>query len=125
MSTSFKLDSGRDVSIETISIRNAYENFLLGHPDHIAARIWQETPGQLEREFGQDVIILKPAEKRLPTYRFVAVLHSSALPDDFPADYSYVKICWFQNGLNGNLVEFVQRAAKGLEWEKQAKNYTL
>jgi hypothetical protein len=125
MTTYFKLESGRNVSIETISIRNTYENILEGDPDYITARIWQRTPDQLEREFGQGVVILKPAEKWLPPYRLVAVLHSSPLPADFPEDYSYVTICWFQNGLNGNLVEFVRQAAKDLEWEKHAKNYTI
>lgn len=124
MSSYLKLDSGRDVSIETISIRNTYENTLEGDPDCISARIWKHTPEQLEREFGQGVLIIKPPGARLPNYRFAVTLHSSALPAQIPEDYSYVTICWFQNDLNGNLVEFVRLAVKGLEWEKHAQNWT-
>jgi hypothetical protein len=123
-STSFKLDSGRVVSIETVSIRNAYENTLIGHPDRLAAEIWQATPRQLEQEFGPGVIILKPLGTRLPTYRFVAVLHSSSLPAAVPQDISYMTICWFQGDLNVNLVEAVRHIIKDLQWEKYAKNYS-
>jgi len=124
MNNYFKLDSGRNVSIETISIRNTYEGILAGDPDYIAAHIWQHTPKQLEREFGQGVLILKPSGSRFPNYRFAVTLHSSALPAPIPEDYSYMTICWFQNDLNGNLVEFVRQIAKRIEWEQHATNWT-
>lgn len=125
MSDHFELDSGRVVSIETISIRNTYESLLEADPRHLNEFIWKRTVDQLRREFGEHVLILKPFEPRLPAYRFVAVMHSDPLPDRGPMDYSYVKLCWFQDGLNGNLVELVRQAAKGLDWEKHAKNWLI
>ena len=125
MSDHFTLDSGRVVSIETISIRNTYESLLEGNPLHIREIIWQRTVDHLRRDFGEDVLILKPSEPKLPDYRFVAVMHSDPLPAPYPRDYSYVKLCWFQDGVNGNLVEFVWQAAKGLDWEKHAKNWLI
>ena len=125
MSSYFTLDSGREVSIETVHIHYTYENILEGDPDFSSQIIWRSMPNRLERDFGQGVVILKPAERRLPDYTFVAVLHSLPLPSDPPEHYSYVTICWFQEGLSGNLVEFVQHAAKGLEWERHAKNWTI
>ena len=125
MSDHFTLDSGRVVSIETISIRNTYENILEADPRHINEFIWKRTLDQLRREFGEHVLILKPFEPRLPAYRFVAVMHSEPLSDRGPTDYSYVTLSWFQDGLNGNLVDLVRQAAKGLDWEKHAKNWTI
>jgi len=125
MSDHFKLDSGRSVSIESVSIRSIYENYLEGDPDYISAEIWRRTPGQLEEEFGAGVTILKPLVERLPNYRFVVVLRSRPLPSTIPEDYSYMTICWFQTGLNGSLVEMVQEAVRALQWEKHAKNCSV
>ncbi len=125
MSDHFELDSGRLVSIETISIRNTYESLLEADPRHLNEFIWKRTLDQLRREFGEHVLILKPLEPRLPDYRFVAVMHSDPLPAPIAEDYSYVKLSWFLDSLNGNVVELVRQAAKGLDWGKHAKNWTI
>jgi hypothetical protein len=133
----FSLDSGRSVSIESVSIENAYWGVYLGSPTIVSQRIWQRTPEELRQRYGDDVLILKPSESPLPVYRFVVGLKSGPLPDEarwrvsgvpvtlplgFRWDYSLVTLCWFQNSIDVHLVERIRQVARGLDWEAHAKN---
>lgn len=135
--TLYQLDSGRLVSIEEISIENTFRGVLEGDPIFISRIIWQQTPERLLREFGENILIVKPPGEILPRYRFVVGLHSDSLPDElrwrldcvpnkppgeYHWDFSFATVCWFQHDLNENLVECVYRGVKGLDWEKYAKN---
>lgn len=137
MTEDFNLDSGRRVSIESVSIVNTYGGVLEGDPFFISRNIWERTPEELRRWYGDHVVILKPSEPLLPNYRFVVGLQSSPLPDEarwrhsvvrdtlplgFRWDFSFVTLCWFQNDMDGHLVERIRQNARGLEWEAHAKN---
>ena len=137
MTDSFKLNSGRVVNIETVSIESTFGNFADGHPASLSEIVWKSTPNELEPRYGNAVLILKPETATLPTYRFVVALRSTALADepqwrhvsaaDKPPhtvewDFSFVAVCWFQDALGGALVEEIRRAVKDLDWEKHAKN---
>ncbi|HLX69497.1 MAG TPA: hypothetical protein VKV04_07710 [Verrucomicrobiae bacterium] len=137
MTDSFKLDSGRVVNIETVSIESTFGNFADGHPAALSEIVWKSTPNELEPRYGNALSILKPDTATLPNYRFVVALRSSPLPDeqqwrppglsDKPLrtiewDFSLLAVCWFQDALGGSLVEEIRRAVKNLEWEKHAKN---
>jgi hypothetical protein len=82
MTESFKLDSGRVVNIETVSIESTFGNFADGHPASLSEIVWKSTPGELEPRYGNAVLILKPATAPLPNYRFVVELRSGALADE-------------------------------------------
>jgi len=137
MTDSFKLDSGRVVNIETVSIESTFGNFAESHPAALSEIVWKSTPNELEPRYGNATVILKPATAALPTYRFVVALRSSPLADElkwrpisaadkpahtFEWDFSFLAVCWFQDALGGQLAEEIRRAVKDLEWEKHAKN---
>lgn len=140
MTDSFKLDSGRVVNIETVSIESTFGNFAEGDPAALTEIVWKSTPGELEPRYGNAMVILKPDAAILPNYRIVVQLRSGALPDELqwrvPSaanaaphtlqwDFSFLAVCWFQDELGGPLVEEIRRAVKHLEWEKHAKNSSL
>jgi hypothetical protein len=140
MTDSFKLDSGRVVNIETVSIESTFGNFADGHPAALSEIVWKSTPNELEPRYGNALVMLKPDTSTLPTYRFVVALRSSPLPDElqwrpinaadkpprtFEWDFSFLAICWFQDSLSGPLVEEIRRTVENLDWEKHAKNSKL
>jgi hypothetical protein len=135
--TSLKLDSGRIVSLASISVQDIYASLLLGDPLKMGELVLRLQTEQLVRQYGEYVLILKPAKPAVPPYRFVVSLHSNALPDElhwrlssivnkpphsFVWGYSFVTVCWFQDGLEGDLVETIYRVIKRIDWEKHAKN---
>jgi hypothetical protein len=137
MTDSFKLDSGRVVNIETVSIETTFGNFAEADPAALSEIVWKSTPNELEPRYGNAVLILKPDTTTLPNYRFVVALRSSALPDELQSrpsglavkpprtmewDFSVLAVCWFQDALGGALVEEIRRAVKNLDWEKHARN---
>src|SRR5579871_3657346 len=132
MTDSFKLNSGRVVNIETVSIESTFGNFADGHPAALSEIVWKSTPNELEPRYGNAVVILKPDAAMLPNYRFVVALRSSPLADelkwratgaaDKPPrtvewDFSFLAACWFQDALGGQLVDEIRRAVKHLDWE--------
>ena len=134
----FNLDCGRSVSVQKVFIENTYGGVLEGEPLSISRHIWQRTPADLQRRFGDHVVILKPTEPLLPAYRIVVELDSSPLPDEarwrhsgiaatlpfgFAWDCSFVRLCWFQHHLDGSLMDIIRQGAKGLDWEAHAKNH--
>jgi hypothetical protein len=137
MAQHLKLDSGRYVSIQSVSIVNTYGG-CEGNPLTLSRILWERMPERVRHSHGEHVVILKPSEPILPNYRFVASLSSTALPDEarwrlsgdkdivlplgFQWDYSFVTLCWFQNDLDGRLVEQIYKVARQLEWETHAKN---
>ena len=126
MRSTFVIASGREVWIESVSIRNTYECLILGDPVHVSRDILKDLPETLTREYGVGAVWVKQApDKALPRYRFVAELHSKELPSPEPADYSLVKLCWFQGSLDVNLFDTVHSMAMGLEWEKHAVNWLM
>lgn len=137
MTDSFKLDSGRVVNIETVSIESTFGNFADGTPTTLSEIVWKSTPDELEPRYGNAAVVLKPDTATLPTYRFVVTLRSSPLADepqwrpsgaaDKPPrtiewDFSFLAVCWFQDNLGGALAEEIRRAVNRLDWEKHAKN---
>jgi hypothetical protein len=121
----WQLACGREVSIETVSIRNTYEN-MSGSMGLMSQYVWDNLPSALRQEFGEGVVILQPpSDGWLPVYRFVAVLHSGALPAPVQHDFSYVTVCWFRADIDGNVVDFVKQAVRDLQWESHAINCTL
>lgn len=137
MTDSFKLDSGRVVNIETVSIESTFGNFADGHPAALSEIVWKSTPGELEPRYGNAVVILKPETATLPNYRFVVALRSGPLADELQSrprgapdkpprtiewDFSFLAVCWFQNELGGALAEEIRRTVKDVVWEEHAKN---
>ena len=120
---SFKLPSGRDVSLQQLHIRVSELGFLVGSPARIRAEVLHSLPAEITRRYGPGFLLREPPPGRLPAYTFFAELVSHQ-PLSPGADCSRLVVCWFGNMLPQSIRAAIDSELQSLEWEKHASDFS-
>jgi hypothetical protein len=125
------LPGGRVCSVTGFSVLPAYSGILEGGADEASnarQRVWAMS---LARErFGKPLHIveptitpIRPGRMRLPWMVCMARLVSRPLALEF--GWSSLAILWWQDGFDAPLPLEIERAASGVEWEREARDFDL
>lgn len=118
------IDSGRELELEQLFIREALLNALAGKPQALRTCVLDGLPETIERIMGehQASLILTPKGERLPRFLLMADLSSTPVQPDEDADSSRLVVCWFDDGVEAPVLELVHRAVRSVDWDRHAAN---
>jgi len=146
MSEYFKLDSGHVIELCGLHMVRSAEGVLIGSPSTIRRMCLKHLPGKIERYFWKTTATLilengKVVEPeagpvtewmtdfredgtRIGAYTFIAFLMcNERVPGGRDGYCSRLLVAWFQDDLEGDLVNLVSRAVRGIDWNKYAENW--
>jgi hypothetical protein len=117
----YRLDSGREVSVEEIRITPSTLGYLAGSKDAIRAEVIKRHPERVREQFpGHGAFLIKPIrEGALPAFIIIVVLVSQPVCDP-AADFSSLVFSWLSDDLDSSLPELIGREIQGIPWDKLA-----
>jgi hypothetical protein len=121
----YRLDSGREVSLEGCCITPTTREFLEGRKDDIRGRIIERLPKRARQYFPSENrgILVKPVrEGELPAYAFIVdlVCYEPVSSSDSDNDMSSLIVCWLGDDIVTSLPELIDREISPVEWDKYA-----
>jgi hypothetical protein len=121
----YRLDCGREVSLEGCCIAPTTLEFLEGNKDDIRGRIIERLPKRAQQYFPSENcgILVKPVpEGELPVYAFIVdlVCYECVSSSDSDNDMSSLVVCWLGDDIVTSLPELIDREVSPVEWDKYA-----
>jgi hypothetical protein len=122
------LDSGREVTIESFSLRNTYGGTMFGSggPDDESLNNLIFEKANYPGFWGTDAILkLKPSEEEFEEgfkpYQFSVSLRSTPIDPHYCA--SELVVIWFDFDPGSSIENFVHSCIKSLDWEAYARDF--
>jgi len=117
----YRLDCGREVSVEEIRITRSTLGYLAGNREAVRADVIERLPDRAREQFpGVGGVYVKPApEGELPAFTIMVSLVCPQPVSDPDSDFSSLVICWLDD-IETSLPEMIEREIRSVEWDKQA-----
>ena len=120
----FRLNSGREVSLEGCCVTPTTLEVLSGDKGAIRGGIIERLPTRARRHFpwGEtNGVFVKPVpEGELPAYTFMIHLISYQPASNPNQDMSSLIVCWLGDDIETSLPELIDREISSVEWEQYA-----
>src|ERR1019366_6210761 len=116
----FRLDCGREVSVERCYISGSTLGYLEGSREDVRNDIIKTLPERVRHQFPGDVgVFVKPASAgELPAYTFMVSLVCYAPVSDPNKDISRLVVCWLGDDIETSLPKLMDREICDVEWDK-------
>ena len=118
---------GRTLWLKKLLVRSIYENVLEADPRQVRGHTLLGIGPVLQRHgFCSDphVVVPPPEAPPMPRWMWVAELQSEPVRDKY-ADYSFVVVVFFRDQIDLPIAATVVEAARGLDWDALAEDYTM
>jgi hypothetical protein len=120
----YRLDCGRDVSVEGFYVSPSTLGYIEGGKEYIREPIIQRLPERAREHFpwGEtNSVFVKPVpEGELPVYTFMVDLVCYEPVSDPDNDMSMLTVCWLGDDIETSLPELIDREISSVEWDKYA-----
>jgi len=119
----YRLDCGREVSVEGCYISPSTLGWLEGSKEAIRDQIIEQLPERARRQFPSENcgFFIKPVpDGELPVYAFMVDLICYEPVSDPANDISSLVICWLDDDIHTGLPELIGKAIHAVEWDKYA-----
>ena len=122
----FKLDSGRKVSLQECYLSRSAIGFLEGREDVIRPVIIKHLPERIRAQFPNRAYVVKRIpEGALPPYFLMVSCDSTPVGSDSNSHGSTLVICWLLDDLGGSLSEVIAQGVRAVDWDAHAENYEV
>ncbi len=119
----YRLDCGREVSVEGCYISPSALGWLEGSKEAIRDMIIEQLPERARRHFPAENcgVFIKPVpDGELPVYAFMVDLVCYEPVSDPANDISSLVVCWLDDDIYTSLPEVIGNAIRSVEWDKYA-----
>lgn len=118
----YRLNCGRDVSVEECYISVSTLGYLAGSKDAIRADLIRRLPERVHAQFpGKHGVFIKPVpEGPLPAFTVMVALTCNEPISDPTADFSSLILCWLGDNIETPLPESIGREICSIKWDKHA-----
>jgi len=119
----FRLDSGREVSLEGCCVEPSALEFLSGSREKIRDRLIERLPKRVRQHHPNEncgLFVKAVPDGELPVYFFMVDLVSYQPVSDPHADMSSLVVCWLNDDIETNLPDLIDREISSVEWDKYA-----
>ena len=119
----YRLDCGREVSVEGCYISPSALGWLEGSKEAIRDMIIEQLPERARRHFPAENcgVFIKPVpDGELPVYAFMVDLVCYEPVSDPANDISSLVVCWLDDDIYTSLPEVIGNAIRSVEWNKYA-----
>ncbi len=118
----YRLDCGREVSVEGCYIAPSAVGYLAGSKDAIRADVIMRLPERAREQFPgiAGVYVKEVPQGALPAYAIMVALTCSQPVSDPAADFSSLVVCWLGDDIETSLPEMIEREIRSVEWRKHA-----
>jgi len=125
----YRLDCGREVSLEGCHITPSTLGWFEGSKDAIRDKIAKQLSERARKQFpgGYGVFVKPVPAGELPVYTFMVALtcNETVSASDPDNDLSSLIICWLGDDIETSLPELIDREIYTVEWDKYAADGSI